>query len=100
MKKHILSLFLLLMFFLFSFNFYNLSKNETEISEIIMSSIFSKVGIICLYFFILFSVLRFRDHLINTPFPISKINESPISASIYYSVSMFSFAYAISHIIG
>ena len=100
MKFNILYVFIAIMTFVFSVNIYNITLADPEISELVTSSMFSKIGTVSLYFIILFSILRFRDILIKTPFPIAKINESPLSASLYYSVSMFSFAYALSHILG
>ena len=83
--------FIILMSFVFGIN----SINDIELREILIGGKFNGLINLSLSFWAIFILLRLRDYLLNTKFPINLINSNPIASSIYYSVSIFSFCYVI-----
>lgn len=79
---------------LFFINLFN-----QEISELLFSSKLNTFVSVSMFFFYIFFILRLRDYLLNTKFPIELINSNPISSSIYYSSSIIAFSIAIAIIV-
>ena len=94
-----LNIFLLIMLAFFIATTGIIFLQEEEVKTILLSSVANKLSSVSLLFISVFGILRFRDYLLNTSFPIKKINDDPKASAIYYSASVASFTIAIALII-
>ena len=84
--------------FVLSFTYIVLFGLFPDLQEVLGAPLIVKISNIALFFTSLFAILRARDYLLETKFDINNIKNST-SLSIYYSVTFFAIAIALSLII-
>ena len=74
-------------------------NSGSEMGQVLTDGALLKLNAIVLLFLGSFSILRVRDFLLGTKFPIEKINANPLASSIYYGASVFAFVIGIAMIV-
>lgn len=72
---------------------------EENTGGLILDGVILKIALVSVLFFSVFSLLRIRDWMLNTEFPIHEINKDPKAAAFYYGTSFFSVIIATSIIV-
>ena len=97
MKK--ISLILLSMVLLFIASMFSINLGETDLQEVVVNGIILKVGSVALLFFVGFGLLRLRDWMLDTKFPIDLINKDSKAAAFYYGISFFAIILATAMVV-
>lgn len=84
---------------IFYLSLLNVTSADKNINELLTNGAILKINAISLLFLGSFAILRIRDYLLGTKFPIRLINSDPLASSIYYGASVFAFVIGIAMIV-